>query len=119
MCPVKALSDYLSIHPTKEGPLFTYEDGSYLTRRRLNTLLKLAFSTFNQPISSHSFRIGAATTAASANIPSWLIKQLGRWNSNCYQIYIRIPDHTIDSTSSLLAKTMHYPVVWDPDTMVQ
>ena len=58
LCPVKALSDYLSIHPTKEGPLFTYEDGSYLTRRRLNTLLKLAFSSFNQPISSHSFRIG-------------------------------------------------------------
>ena len=28
----------------------------------------------------HSFRIGAATTAA-ARLPAWLIKTLGRWNS--------------------------------------
>ena len=120
LCPVKALTEYLILHPTKEGPLFTYEDGSYLTQRRLNTILKSALpSNINNPISSHSFRIGAATTAASANIPSWLIKQLGRWNSNCYQIYIRIPDSTIDNTCTLLAKTMLYSHTWDPETMIQ
>jgi len=27
---------------------------------------------------SHSFRIGASTTAAAAGIPSWIIKSLGR-----------------------------------------
>jgi len=29
----------------------------------------------------------AATTAAAAGIPSWLIKVLGRWSSDCYERY--------------------------------
>ena len=47
--------------------------------------------------SSHSFRAGAATTAAEAGLPDWLIKSLGRWSSAAYQIYISTPP-------SLLAK---------------
>ena len=38
--------------------------------------------------SSHSFRIEAATTAAAAGLPGWLIKNLGRWASNAYLTYI-------------------------------
>ena len=30
----------------------------------------------------HSFRIGAATTAATVGLPSWLIQKLGRWSSH-------------------------------------
>ena len=40
---------------------------------------------------SHSFRIGAATTAAEAGVPAWLIKTMGRWSSDAYQVYIRTP----------------------------
>ena len=40
--------------------------------------------------SSHSFRIGAATTAASAGIPDRTIRTLGRWSSDCYRRYIRL-----------------------------
>ena len=41
-----------------------------------------------QQYASHSFRTGAATTAAAAGLPAWLIKTLGRWRSNAFQSYI-------------------------------
>ena len=40
------------------------------------------------PIKGHSFRLGAASTAATASLPDWLIKVLRRWSSDCYQLYI-------------------------------
>ena len=41
--------------------------------------------------SSHSYRIGAATSAALAGVPDRVIKVLGRWFSDCYVRYIRTP----------------------------
>ena len=117
ICPVTILKQYLNMHTNKSGPLFTFTDGSFLTRRRLNTFLKsVEFQDHRSPVSSHSFRIGAATTAAAAGIPSWLIKSLGRWNSNCFATYVRIPDSTIAKTSRLIVNTKKLGEVWDPDT---
>ena len=41
--------------------------------------------------SGHSFWIGAAKTAALAGIPVHVIKMLGRWESEAYQLYILTP----------------------------
>ena len=38
-----------------------------------------------------SFRIGAATTAASQGIQDSVIKMLGRWQSSAYILYICTP----------------------------
>lgn len=37
----------------------------------------------------HSFRIGAASTAAAMGYDVDRIKHLGRWSSKCYSNYIR------------------------------
>ena len=78
ICPTTILMNWLRIHPTKSEPLFTYTDRTYLTKNRLNSLLHQIFLTGKLPISTHSFRIGAATTAAAAGIPRHIIQKIGR-----------------------------------------
>ncbi len=93
LCPRKAMRRYLRhCHPSGRVPLFHFESGSPLTghtfRRGLcDALHHLGYdaSRYN----THSFRIGAATTAAEAGISADAIKTLGRWKSSAYQDYIR------------------------------
>ena len=104
LCPFQALTYFISSHPTRSGPLFTWHDGRYLTRQGLASVLSKIKPQHLVSMSSHSFRIGAATTAAAAGFPRWLIQALGRWTSNCYTQYIRIPHTTLQSVSlSLVA----------------
>ena len=51
----------------------------------------------------HSFQIGAATTAVACDIPVDMIKILGRWKSQAYHLYIRIPDTELATISKSLA----------------
>ena len=39
---------------------------------------------------AHSLRIGGATAALAAGIPPETIRLLGRWSSDCYQLYVRM-----------------------------
>ena len=47
----------------------------------------------------HSFRIGAATTAARVGLPVHLIKTMGRWSSDAYKLYFRTSELDIAAVS--------------------
>ena len=108
-CPVRALQLYIAaILPLEEhSPVFKGGRFLPLDRQQLtNTIRHLLQNTkYNcHHYSSHSFRSGAATTAAAAGIPDWLIKTLGRWSSNAYQTYIHSSPQILQSIPALLAK---------------
>jgi hypothetical protein len=42
--------------------------------------------------SGHSYRAGSATTGANIGMSAWEIKMVGRWSSECYNVYLRNPD---------------------------
>ena len=76
VCPVTALLGYLAKHPKRSGPLFIFQDGSTLSRERLVSSLCQVLSDVGvstAQYSRHSFRIGAATTAAKLGVPDSLI----------------------------------------------
>ena len=108
LCPVKALGHFLAGHPG-QGPLFVFANGSQLSKSHLSQVVKaLARRSGIAPdrYSSHSFRIGTVTTAAAAGVPDWQIKALGRWLSDAYQAYIRVPDDQLRDIPALLARSM-------------
>ena len=92
-CPVTALKHYYkSLHHTA-GPLFQHEDGTYLTRGELSSIIKKCFKE-EVNLNTHSFRIGGASAVAAAGIPYFVIQALGRWKSDSFKRYIRLsPDY--------------------------
>ena len=76
------------------APLFIFGNGDPLTRTLLNKHIKLIMSLLGTDCtqySGHSLRAGAATDAARNGLSDWEIKVLGRWSSDAYQRYIRLP----------------------------
>lgn len=108
LCPVAALLAYIAARGDKQGPLFLFKDGRYLTQSSLTLHLRQALSQTGLDPScyaGHSLRIGAATTAASSGMQDSTIKALGRWRSSAYQRYIRRPSTDLAAASTNLAST--------------
>ena len=105
LCPVESLLSYLEIRGGTDGPLFVRSNGAPpLTRtvftERLRQLLSQAGITGH--FGSHSFRIGAATTAGLAGVPEHMIQTLGQWSSSVYLAYRRTPRNLLASVTRML-----------------
>ena len=104
LCPLAAISSYLHVRGEAPGPLFLFRDGRPLSRQILASKVQhiLHSAGYSGTYSGHSFRIGAATTAAACGVPDHLIKTLGRWSSDAYQVYIRTPISSIVQVTNQL-----------------
>ena len=109
LCAVTAMKEYFLLAKPERGPLFYFQSGRYLTRSTVSHLLRDSSRTAGLPYRSlkgHNFRIGAASVAAEAGLPDWLIKVLGHWSSDCYQLYIRTPQSTLESVAPRMATVL-------------
>lgn len=92
VCPVHSLNIFLARRPKINGPLLCHMDGTPLTRTQFSSVLKKCLSVMNLEFAkynTHSFRIGAATTAAMVGCTTEQIKEAGRWTSDAYKRYVR------------------------------
>ena len=110
LCPVSSVLAYLAIRPRTQGPLFIFEDGTPLSKNALVSHLREALSQIGEDVKNftgHSFRIGAATTAAAAGFNDSFIQSLGRWKSSAFLSYIRTPVKELVAASAVLARQQY------------
>ena len=106
LCPLTAMLSYLVVRGKFEGPLFVWKDGLFLTQANFVAAVKKACEAAGMDameFNGHNFRIGAATTVASRGMEDCVIKTLGRWESDAYQRYIKIPRKELASYTRILA----------------
>ena len=104
LCPVSALLAYLARRPSTPGPLFL-QSGEPLSRESLVAAVRLPLTLAGINVArfnGHSFRIGAATTAAQAGLPDSTIMSMGRWKSAVFTRYLRPPVQSIAAVSRTL-----------------
>lgn len=92
MCSVVTVHNFLRTRPLGHSPLLIHGDGLFLSMfqfiqvfRKVLTHLGLEVKDFN----SHSFRIGTATEAAQRGLHPDTVKQIRRWESDKYRLYVR------------------------------
>ena len=107
LCPVSALLTYLKRRGSTPGALFQWDNRIPLSKTKFVDATRQALSAANLPAkdyAGHSFRIGAATTAATAGLEDSTIQTLGRWKSTSYQLYIRTSPQQLATVSAALSR---------------
>lgn len=86
VCPVVLMRAHLATRSTwgAQGPLFAFADGRMLTRADIDAIVKAVAIRFGRSpaeFSTHSVRIGGATTLATAGASLPTLLSWGRWQS--------------------------------------
>jgi hypothetical protein len=117
ICPILWLRRLFTLRPRKTGytPLFSRSDNgafsrSFLVNRLRSALLRIGILPDNY--AGHSFRIGAATAAAEKGFTQYEIQVLGRWRSDAYLTYIRLPIQRILDLSTAMAHSARFGPVF-------
>ena len=108
LCPVTAVMHYIALRGPAAGPFFIFKNGNPLTKSAFTAKIREALRSLGLPkedFAGHSFRIRAATAAASAGIEDSVIRTMGRWSSSAFLAYIRTPKEQLAAFSRSLAST--------------
>jgi len=108
LCPVAAIQAYATSRGDSPGAFFRSVDGTPLTKAHFVARFREALSMAGVRVggySGHSFRIGAATTAAQAGVPDSVIQALGRWTSSAFLRYIRTPSGQLAQHTQSLSRS--------------
>ena len=76
-----------------DGPLFCWPNGASLQVKHVRAAVKdleVAVGNSASNYGAHSLRIGGATAALAAGVSPALIRLMGRWSSDIYEIYCRM-----------------------------
>ena len=112
ICPVAAVLGYIAFRGPQPGPFFVTRNKAAFTKPAFITHLRKTLSDLGFPddqYAGHSFRIGAATSAALAGMQDSTIQLLGRWQSAAFLRYIRTSHGTLAALSQVLAKQGQSP----------
>lgn len=107
LCPMAAILNYLAIRGSEPGLLFHFKDCSPLTKSKFTASFRKLLDQAginSSHYAGHSFRVGAASTAAARGIEDSLIQTLGRWKSDAYLAYIRLPPENLAAISTTLSR---------------
>ena len=77
----------------EDGPLFCTSDGAAVTVDMVRDEVKALMQSIGLDpglYGAHSLRIGGATAALAAGVPPALIRLMGRWSSDVYEVYCRL-----------------------------
>jgi len=109
-CPFKAIMNYRSFftdrHILDTAPGFMDLEGNAYTYKQALADVRYYLPFINEDgknFGTHSFRIGLATEAAIVEIPDSAVRLLGRWDSDCFRIYMQTPQHKIAEFAARLS----------------
>ena len=89
---------YPRMKMNRDSPLFLLANGKVLSVWDMGQFVPAILKAMKLPAdeySTYSFRIGGATSLARRGVESWVIQTLGRWQSDAYKIYIRLPNENL------------------------
>ena len=114
--PVTELWRLLQLDPVAEEeraqtPLFRGAEGCAFTVAHVRAMVRSLMGLLGRDPSrfgAHSLRIGGATAALAAGISPTLIRLMGRWSSDVYEIYTRMSREAATRCGLVVGSTQFY-----------
>jgi hypothetical protein len=108
LCPVKAYERWKMKSTSQKGmPAFRDRSGVPVTGARMNNWLTQLLGKHvdykTGRFTGHSFRIGLATTLGTLGFSTDDIKEAGRWSSNAYEVYMKLPRRRRQTVARLIS----------------